>query len=65
MRFRQEIRGLKGALLSGRNFPVGRPATTPVVVAAAATTTATATSAGAGVGEGEGEVIAGVRWIDR
>jgi Pex14 N-terminal domain len=27
MRFRQEIRAVKGALLSVRNFPVGRPAT--------------------------------------
>ncbi len=27
MRFRQEIRSVKGALLSVRNFPVGRPAT--------------------------------------
>jgi Pex14 N-terminal domain len=27
MRFRHEIRSVKGALLSGRNFPAGRPAT--------------------------------------
>lgn len=27
MRFRQEIRSVKGALLSVRNFPVGKPAT--------------------------------------
>jgi Pex14 N-terminal domain len=54
MRFRQEIRSVKGALLSVRSFPVGRPATATATAATVSTTPAASGAAGTGGGIGVG-----------